>query len=769
MANLTSTLTVRLLDQVTAPARKAARSLLGIKQASDALGRGGLQARLESALAANNRALDRARGRMLDAAAGLWTLQRAVRGAVTPAIELESKLADLAKVSGLSGKQLDAYGRALRKLATTEIPLAVTELTELSAAAAQAGVADAELFDFTRMTAKVATAWEMSGAQAGEALAKIKTQLRLTTQQTNDLADAINHLADNSAAGADDMVEYMRRVAAQGAVFGFTSTQTAVFGSAMIGAGAQSDVAATSFRNMGRALTRGRSASKRQRAAFGAIGLDAEDVAKRMPQDALGTTLDVLERLAALPEHLQASVMSDLFGDEARALAPMLNDLEVLREALRLVADETSYLGSVQREFDKRAETTEFRLKRFRNQLNEISLAIGGALLPALNRALGAFGPIAEKIAALAERFPTLTNVVVLATGGLIGLRVALIGIQWAGLLARGGLLSLLLPVVRLGTWAKNAATGAVALQASLAAMSGLKVGPLAKAATALGGIARAIPIIGGLLVGGVSAPIVAGLAAIAAAGGLIYKYWDRLSSIFSGVGRAIGEQLAPALEYARPVLDFLAPVGDLIAAGWEKATAALKAFGGWVGSFFSREVFSDDQKAQWEQAGYEAATRMIEAIKAAFSGLVSWAADLGRRLGSAIGSAASGAISSIRSWWTGDAGGTTGTAAPVEAHAAGGPVRRGRAYLVGEEGPELAIFGGNGRIVPHGETMAMLQARGSAKPAAASAGATVTVNAPITINGVSDAQEAARAVVRALNNQLGPAIRGTHADIGIA
>jgi phage tail tape measure protein, TP901 family, core region len=770
MANLTSTLTVRLLDQVTAPARKAARSLLGIKQASDALGRGGLQARLESALAANNRALDRARGRMLDAAAGLWTLQRAVRGAVTPAIELESKLADLAKVSGLSGKQLDAYGRALRKLATTEIPLAVTELTELSAAAAQAGVADAELFDFTRMTAKVATAWEMSGAQAGEALAKIKTQLRLTTQQTNDLADAINHLADNSAAGADDMVEYMRRVAAQGAVFGFTSTQTAAFGSAMIGAGAQSDVAATSFRNMGRALTRGRSASKRQRAAFGAIGLDAEDVAKRMPQDALGTTLDVLERLAALPEHLQASVMSDLFGDEARALAPMLNDLEVLREALRLVADETSYLGSVQREFDKRAETTEFRLKRFRNQLNEISLAIGGALLPALNRALGAFGPIAEKIAALAERFPTLTNVVVLATGGLIGLRVALIGIQWAGLLARGGLLSLLLPVVRLGTWAKNAATGAVALQASLAAMSGLKFGPLAKAATALGGIARAIPIIGGLLVGGVSAPIVAGLAAIAAAGGLIYKYWDRLSSIFSGVGRAIGEQLAPALEYARPVLDFLAPVGDLIAAGWEKATAALKAFGGWVGSFFSREVLSDDQKAQWEQAGYEAATRMIEAIKAAFSGLVSWAADLGRRLGSAIGSAASGAISSIRSWWTGDAGGGAESAAPVEARAAGGPVRRGRAYLVGEKGPELAIFGSNGRIVPHSETMAALQsARGSGgAPAARSGAANVTVNATFSISSI-DPRQAADEVIRALSERLGPAIRGVHADVGIA
>lgn len=279
--------------------------------------------------------------------------------------------------------------------------------------------------------------------------------------------------------------------------------------------------------------------------------------------------------------------------------------------------------------------------------------------------------------------------------------------------------------------------------------MSGISFGPMAKAAASLSGMARSIPIIGGLLVVGVSSPIVAGIAAIAAMGGLIYKYWDRLSPIFSGVGRAIGEQLAPALEYARPVLDFLVPVGDLIAAGWEKASAALQAFTGWIGSFFSREVLSEDQKAQWEQAGHEAATRMIEAIKAAFAGLVSWATDLGRRVGSAIGGVASGAINRVKSWWTGDAGGGGASAAPIEARAAGGPVRRGRAYLVGEEGPELAIFGGNGRIVPHGETMVALRfARGSAKPVAASGGAaSVTINAPITINGVSDAQEAGRAV----------------------
>ncbi|MCT8999225.1 phage tail tape measure protein [Chelativorans intermedius] len=765
MANLTSTLTVRLLDKVTAPARKAARSILGIKQASDALGRGGLQARLESALAANNRALDRTRGRMLDAAAGLWALQRALKGAVNPAIELESALADLSKVSGLSGKSLDAYGRSLRKLATTEIPMAVTELTALSAAAAQSGVADPELFDFTRMTAKVATAWEMTGAAAGEALAKIKTQLRLTTKETSDLADAINHLADNSAASATDMTEFMRRSAAQGQIFGFTPTQTAAFGSAMIGAGAQPDTASTSFRALGRALAKGASATRGQRAAFDAIGLDAEDVARRMSQDALATTLDVLERLSALPDHLQASTMSALFGEEGtRALAPVLNNLELLRDALGLVADETSYLGSVQREFEKRAQTTEYRLQRSRNQLNEIGLAVGGALLPALNRALGALGPVAEKIAALAERFPALTSAVVLATGGLIGLRLALIGVRWAALMARGGLLAAALPVVRFGTWARNAATGAVALQGSLAAMSGLKFGPLAKAATAFRGIARAIPIIGGVLAGGVAAPVVAGLAAIAAAGAVLYKYWDRLSSIFSGVGRALGEQFAPALEAARPVLEWLAPVGDAIAAGWDKASAALRSFFGWLGSFFSREVLSEDAKAGFEQAGYEAATRMIEAIKGVFAGLVDWAAGLGSRIGSALGGAASRAVSTVRGFFSG------GTAT-VEPRAMGGPVRAGRAYVVGERGPELMVAGSNGRIIPTSQTMALLRGGGSSSPAAARSGgaANITVNARFTISGMADPMEAAREVVRALTDELGPALRGVHADVGVS
>lgn len=406
MANLTSTLTVRLLDQVSAPAGKAAKALLGIGEASAKANKLGLGDRLQGALDRNNRALNRVRGQMVDAVGAVYVLKRALTGAVAPAISFESALADIAKVSNFDDAGLDAYGRRLRQLATTEIPMAVTELAALSAAAAQSGVAEIDLFDFTRITAKAAVAWDVTGAAAGEALAKIQTQLSMTTSQTALFADAINHLSNNTASSAPDLIDYSRRVAAQGEFFGYAATETLAFGAAMVAAGAQSEVAATSFRNMGRALTKGASAPKRMRAAFRQIGLDPEAVAKNMQTDAMGTTLDVMERLRALPAHMQASVMSDLFGDEARALAPLLNDLDILRRVLGMVGDETAYAGSVTEEFEKRARTTEYAIQRFKNQVVDIGIAIGNSLMPPLRQAMNLLGPIAGHVTALAERFP---------------------------------------------------------------------------------------------------------------------------------------------------------------------------------------------------------------------------------------------------------------------------------------------------------------------------------------------------------------------------
>lgn len=761
---LTSSLVVRLIDQVTAPAQAVSRSLLGLEKAT----KGGpdIGARLAGAWERNNQALARARGGLVDAAAGFYALKGAIAAPIGSAIKFESALADIAKVSDFDDAGLAAYGKQLRHLAVTEIPLAVDQLAAMSAAAAQAGVPEDDLFDFTRTVAKAAVAWDMNAATAGEALAKIRTALRLSNDEVAAYADAINHVSDRTAASAQDMVDFTNRVAAQGEFFGFAKEQTLAFGAAMIAAGNAPEVAATSFRNMGRALTRGESATKRQSAAYRTLGLDAEKVAKAMQEDAVGSTMKVIEKLGQIPKHMQAALISDLFGDEARALSPLLNNMDLLQESLALTAEQQSYLNSVGREFEKRAATSEYKLRRFGSQLHDIALTVGASLLPALNSLLGPLGEVALKFSAFAEAHPELIRNVLLATGAVVGFKIAVAGMKFVGLLGRGGALSMLAlgynTIGKAAIAARSAIGGTIAMQTALsggAAYSGMAkfvdgAKALVRVTPGLSLVGPAVTAIGGALAT-ITAPVAAGIAAVAAAGFTIYKYWDRISSIFAGVGRAIGEQLAPAIEAVKPYFEWLKPIGNAIASGWEKATEALSAFGEWIGSFFAQEVLSEDQKAEWEQAGYDAATRMIEAIKSVFAGIVEWASGIGSRIGEAIGGKATAAINRVKGWFGGGddapANDNPAPAATSGHRKRGGPVWPGGSFLVGEEQPEVFTPKTGGTITPLGQ----------------GGGVTTVTIGDLHFHGIRDEQDFSRKVKGVIEEAIRETVRSVHADIG--
>jgi TP901 family phage tail tape measure protein len=776
-STLTSSLVVRLIDQVTAPARTIGRSLLGLERAASG---GNMGEQLAVAMERNQAALANARGGLVDAVAGFYALKGALGAPIGAAIKFESALADVAKVTSFDDAGLKAYGDQLRRLAVTEIPLAVDELAKMSAAAAQAGVPEAELLDFTRTVAKAAVAWDMNATSAGEALAKIRSGLRLSNAEVGSFADAINHLSDRTASSAPDLIDFSGRVSAVGETYGFAKEEALAFGAAMISANNTPEVSATSFRNMGRALTKGTSATKRQSAAFAKLGLDATKVAKAMQRDAVGTTLKVIDKLSQIPDYAQAAVISDLFGDEAQALAPLIGKVDILRDALKHTADEQAYLNSVNKEFEKRSATSEYRLQRFKSQLNDIALTVGASLLPALNGIIGPLGEIALKFAAFAEANPEFVRNVILATGAVIGFKVAIAGLKFVGLLGRGGALSMLAlgynTVGKAAIGATKAMRNAVGLQASLAAMGGMKMTGFQTMATALRGMAMAVPGVSaigaaltavGAALATVTAPVwglvAAAVAAVAAAGFMLYKYWDRVSAVLSGVGRAIGEQLAPALEYARPVIDAFSAAGSAIATGWDSAVQAVKAFGEWIASFFQQEVLSDADKAKWESAGHDVATKMIESIKAVVGGLVDWFTFLPRKIIAAIGSIDIGSLikwPSPPAWlsrlWGGgtiDVPAPANNNEPVSGHRKnGGPIWPGGSFLVGEDGPEIVSPKTGSRVTPLGQ---------------AGGGVTLNFNGGINITGSADPKETKRVVVETIRDEIREAMRSSYADMG--
>lgn len=610
MAVLTSKLIVALVDQVTAPSRAVSAAIN----------------RMTAASQANAARMAEVRGKMLDATAAGWALWRGLSAPVNAAMQFESAMADVRKVVDFpTPEAFQEMGDDIRRL-STKIPMAADGIAAIVAAAGQSGLAVDELLPFAEMAAKVGVAWEVSADNAGEALAKLKTALGMSVAETGLLADAINHLGNNIAASAPDILDVVRRVGAQASQFGLSAEQAAAFGAAMVGAGAESEVAATSFRNMGRALTRGASATKRQSAAYKTLGLDAQNVAADMQRDAVGTITNVLERIRAVPAEARAALITDLFGDEARAIGPLITNTELLADALGLVANRAEYAGSAAEEYAVRAKTSENNLQLFRNQITSLAISIGNALLPAMNDILALVGPMISSFSDLASRFPNITRGIVGVATALIGFRVAAIAAQYAGLFLKGALLD-----AGIAALTAARAIGSMALAPAGAAIMALR-NPLRLVTAAFYALRVAI----------ISTGVGALLAGIALAGAWIYNNWTGITIAFEAFKGAFLRAIAPIMPALQPVADGLAWLRDAVMAliapvdemGGSWAAAGIAA-GKFVGEALTAVVgFTTDLVASvsnaWQSGNWSEIGRMMAAsIRKGLALVFEWNANL--------------------------------------------------------------------------------------------------------------------------------------------
>ena len=462
-----------------------------------------MQARLVKSRERMDRALATSANLSLAGNASAQTGRRILTSLSAPvqsAVQFESSMSDVRKVVDFQTpepfKQMSDDVLEL----STRIPMAADGLAQIVAAGAQSGVSQGQLLSFAEAAAKIGVAFDVSADDAGTSMAKIKTALGLTLEQTQLVFDGINHLSNNMASTAPEVLNFTTRVAVDGEVKGFSPTETMAFGSAMIASGAEAEVAATSFRNMGKALVRGEGVTDRQAMAYERLGLSSKAVAKSMQDDAVETTLDVMERIQKLPAEVRSSIISDLFGDEARALAPLINNIDLLRDALGLVAEEQQYAGSAEREYAERSKTTANNLQLMRNQMTRLGVTVGEVVLPPLNDFLEVAGRAVEHVVAWAKAHPGLTKGLVIGAAGLGAFAVA----GGAVLTAAGGIIGTL-AVLRfglagLGTRAAFAAGEFGGVGLAIKTLPKLR---LASLVTPLIWTSRLIPVIGWSILAG--------------------------------------------------------------------------------------------------------------------------------------------------------------------------------------------------------------------------------------------------------------------------
>lgn len=349
------------------------------------------------------------------------------------AVKFESSMADVRKVVDFdSPEQFKQMGKDILDL-STRIPMAAEGLAQIVAAGGQSGIARDELLGFAESTAKMGVAFDITAEQAGDMMAKWRTAFKMGQSDVVKLADKINFLGNTTAASAPLISDVVTRIGPLGSVGGVASGEIAALGASLVGSGVTSEIAATGIKNLILALVSGESATKSQNEAFAALGLNAVDMAKYMQKDARGAILSVLEAVQRLDKEQQASVMAELFGKESiSAIAPLLSNLDALKTNFDAVSDASKYAGSMEKEFQTRAETTANAMELMNNSIYRTKVAIGQGLLPAIAPVASVVADAATAVGNFAAEYPNLTGAVLGGTGALFGVAAAASAFMWA-------------------------------------------------------------------------------------------------------------------------------------------------------------------------------------------------------------------------------------------------------------------------------------------------------------------------------------------------
>lgn len=296
----------------------------------------------------------------------------------------------------------DELARYIQDL-STEIPRDTENLTTISAALGQSGKGVDEQLNTSllRDTAKAATAMDLDDQTAGEYMAKweqafTKTDAngRAVTDENGNavhydhddvmrLMNQINYLGANNATTAAAIANSVNQSASLGQMAGVAPEVTAAIVTAMQASGVADERVGTTVSRIYTNISKGSSATKKQKEAWATLGFDAEDVAASMQEDGTGTLRQVFAAINALPKDKKVATLNTLFNQWAiEGGAKITSNLDLLDKTLGEVQDPGKYMGSMEREFIINASTSKSIGAMMANAKTALMQDVGEEFLP---------------------------------------------------------------------------------------------------------------------------------------------------------------------------------------------------------------------------------------------------------------------------------------------------------------------------------------------------------------------------------------------------
>jgi len=465
-----------------------------------------------------------------------------IRGLADPAIKFESAMADVKKVVNFdTPEQFKEMGNDILKLTRT-IPMAGEEIAAIVAAGGQSGVARENLLGYAKDAATMGVAFDMAAGDAGEAMATMANVLGKPITEMAQFGDVINHLSDNANSKAKDIVNVITRVGSDTRMLGLSENQAAALGSTFLSMGKAPELAAQAVKGMSSAFLQLKAGAHEKE--LKQLGFTTKSFAAAMNKDAQGAISSFIEKVKKMPKDKQYPLLAKVFGkqyaDDVLLLAQ--NTGEYNRQLSLLQETDANgnlkYIGSMQREFENRSNTTENKLTKLKNSLTEIAEKIGRAFLPVITSFVENITPVIYSITEWVETNPQLMEWVLTIGGGIGAVVGGLLTLHSAFSFVTAGLLPFLKLGKFLGGFLGNFLFSAIS---KLSLGFGYLIGYIAKGAMMF---SKAIFMMSRALL---TNPIGLLIAGIAVAAYLIYDNWGKIGPWFAELWQTVSGAFSSA------------------------------------------------------------------------------------------------------------------------------------------------------------------------------------------------------------------------------
>lgn len=371
------------------------------------------------------------------------------------AVEFDTAGNAIKRTADLSTAELDKIKQSALQVAPA-LGVLPDKYLEIASSMAALGTKKSDIEAMTKNVIELGKATDQGAEKwvgMGQSVSAIQSIFQMSVGDVQSFTAAVNYADDKIGGTSEQILDFTKRVGSMASTLKMSASDTAVFAATFSKLGLSSDRSATAFNSLLGSLANIKGGSTASQESFAALGISADDMAKRINENPTKAIQFFLEKLnsSKLPLNEVVGHMQKAFGKEAAdEIMTLAKGADTLKMGFDAVGDSAARIAEMQKANASALATISGQTELFKATTAALAIQLGSALLPALNSVLAGVVPVATAFNSLMSANPIIAQIIV-GVLGLVAVIAPILGILSGVITAVGtisGAVGALLPVI---------------------------------------------------------------------------------------------------------------------------------------------------------------------------------------------------------------------------------------------------------------------------------------------------------------------------------